>query len=85
MTYISFMAILIGATGVAGGIEKGSIAGIIAAAVIHIGGIIGMVIAKRNEGDETDEDEEGDGAYPGGSSHVDKPYSTCTGRRAVDC
>ncbi|MCH5261628.1 MAG: hypothetical protein J1F42_01820 [Lachnospiraceae bacterium] len=73
MAYTSFIAILIGAAGVAGGIETGSMVGTIAAAVIHIGGIVGMDIAKRKEGDETDEDEEDDGTDSGGSSSVDKP------------
>ena len=70
MAYISFMAILIGAAGIVGGIEKGNMAGTIAAAAIHIGGIVGMAIAKKMKGDETDED---DSAYPDGSSPVDKP------------
>lgn len=73
MAYISFMAILIGAAGIVGGIEKGNMAGTIVAAAIHIGGIVGMAIAKRKEGDETDEDEEEDSVYPDGSSPVDKP------------
>lgn len=69
-----FICVLIGAAGIVGGIEKGSMAGTITAAVIHIGGIIGMAIAKRMEGGETDEDEGDDSAYPGSSSFVDKPY-----------
>lgn len=49
MAYIAFIAVLFGAAGVVGGIERGSTAGSIAAAVIHIGGIIGMAAAVRRE------------------------------------
>lgn len=84
MANISFIAVLIGAAGVVGGIEKGSMVGTIAAAFIHIGGIVGMAIAKRKEGETADEDEESGSDDPGGSSHVDKPYSICTGRHAAD-
>lgn len=73
MASIAFIAILIGAAGVAGGIELGSTAGIIASAVIHLGGILGMVRARRMEGDEQDEDEEVDRDGPDGSSPLDKP------------
>lgn len=73
MANISFIAVLIGAAGVAGGIELGSTAGLIASAVIHLGGIVGMTMAIRKEGDETDEDEEDNSIDPGGSSPVDKP------------
>ena len=44
MANISFIAILIGTAGAAGGIETGNMAGFIAAAVIHICGIVGMAI-----------------------------------------
>lgn len=85
MANIAFIAILIGAAGVAGGIETGSMMGTIAAAVMHIGGIVGMAIAIRKEGDDgKDEEEEDGGADPGGSSPVDKPYGTSAGRRAAD-
>ena len=73
MASISFIAILIGAAGVAGGIELGSTEGIIVSTVIHLGGILGMVIARRIEGDEQDEDEEVDSDGHAGSSPVDKP------------
>ena len=56
MTYISFIAVLFGAAGIVGGIESGNTAGTIAAAVIHIGGIIAMEIAVRREGQEEEED-----------------------------
>ena len=49
MAYISFIAVLFGAAGVAGGIEAGSMAGIVDAAAIYIGGIIAMALAKRKE------------------------------------
>ena len=49
MAYIAFIAILFGAAGIAGGIEAENTAGTIAAAVIHIGGIIAMYAAARNE------------------------------------
>lgn len=49
MAYIAFIAVLSGAAGVVGGIERGSTAGSIAAAVIHIGGIIGMAVSVRRE------------------------------------
>ena len=84
MANISFIAILIGAAGVAGGIETGSMAGVIAAAVLHFGGIVGMTMAIRKEGDETDEDEEDNGTDPGGNNPMDKPYGTCSGRHAAD-
>lgn len=54
MTYISFIAVLFGAAGIVGGIESGNTAGTIAAAAIHIGGIIAMEIAVRKEGQEED-------------------------------
>ena len=84
MADIAFVAILIGAAGVAGGIETENMAGIIAAAILHFGGIVGMTIAIRKEGDETDEDEEDDGTDPGGSSSVDKPRGIRPGRHAAD-
>ena len=56
MANMSFIAILVGAAGVVGGIEKGNMVGTIAAAVIHIGGIVGMAIAIRKEGEGTDEE-----------------------------
>ncbi|MBD5524542.1 MAG: hypothetical protein HDR04_08995 [Lachnospiraceae bacterium] len=49
MAYISFIAILFGIAGVVGGIETENMAGTVDAAVIHIGGIIAMVVAKRKE------------------------------------
>lgn len=56
MANISFIAILIGAAGVAGGIERENMVGTIAAVVIHMAGIVGMVLESRMEGDEeTDE------------------------------
>lgn len=58
MAYISFIAVLFGAAGVVGGIESGNIAGTIAAAVIHIGGIIALEIAVRKE--EPEEEDGGD-------------------------
>lgn len=58
MAYISFIAVLFGAAGVVGGIESGNIAGTIAAAVIHIGGIIALEIAARKE--EPEEEDGGD-------------------------
>lgn len=74
MEKLFFIAILIGAAGVAGGIETGDMVGTITAAVIHIVGIVGMALESRTRGDdETDDDEEDDGAYPGGSSPLDKP------------
>lgn len=84
MANISFIAILFGAAGVVGGIEKSNMVGTIAAAAIHIVGIVGMAIAKRKEGDGTDEDEEDDGAYPGGRGPVDNPSGTRTGGHAAD-
>lgn len=58
MAYISFIAVLFGAAGIVGGIESGNTAGTIAAAVIHIGGIIAMEIAVRRE--EPEEEDGGD-------------------------
>lgn len=58
MKDISFIAILFGAAGVVGGIEAGDIAGTIAAAAVHIGGIIAMEIAVRRE--EPEEEDGGD-------------------------
>lgn len=85
MEKLFFIAILIGAAGVAGGIETGSMVGTISAAVIHIVGIVGMVFERRVKGDdETDEDEVDDCGDPDGSSPVDKPYGTCSGRHAAD-
>ncbi len=55
MTYISFIAVLFGAAGIVGGIESGNTAGTIAAAVIHIGGIIAMEIAVRKERQEEED------------------------------
>lgn len=49
MAYIAFTAVLFGAAGIAGGIETESLAGITAAVVFHIGGIIGMAAAARRE------------------------------------
>lgn len=49
MAYIAFIAILFGAAGVAGGIEAESNVGTIAAAFIHIGGIIAMAVAHWKE------------------------------------
>ncbi len=54
MAYISFIAILFGAAGVVGGIEAGNQIGAMAAALIHIGGVIAMEIAVRKEGQEED-------------------------------
>ena len=54
MAYISFIAILFGAAGVVGGIEAGNQIGALAAALIHIGGVIAMEIAVRKEGQEED-------------------------------
>ena len=52
MTNISFIAILIGAAGIAGGIETDS--GIVTSVVVFLLGIIGMPIAlyreKKNQG-----------------------------------
>lgn len=73
MEYIFFIAILIGAAGVAGEIETGDMVGTIAAAVIHIVGIVGMALENRTRGDEQDEDEEVDRDGPDGSSPLDKP------------
>lgn len=58
MAYISFIAALFGAAGIVGGIESGNTAGTIAAAVIHIGGIIAMTVAARKE--EPEEEDGGD-------------------------
>lgn len=55
MAYISFIAVLFGAAGIVGGIESGNTAGTIAAAVIHIGGIIAMEIAVRREAPEEED------------------------------
>lgn len=60
MAYISFIAVLFGAAGVVGGIESGNTAGTIAAALIHIGGIIAMEIVAHKEEE-------------GGGDCVDKP------------
>ncbi|MCM1233494.1 MAG: hypothetical protein NC489_25545 [Ruminococcus flavefaciens] len=49
MAYMAFIAVLCGAAGVAGGIEKGNPAGTVAAAAVHIGGIIAMAAAARRE------------------------------------
>ena len=85
MANIAFIAILIGAAGIDGGLGTENMVGTIVAAVIHIGGIVGMAMAIRKEGDdETDEDEENDSTDPDGSSPVDKPYGTCAGRHAAD-
>lgn len=58
MEYISFIAVLFGAAGVVGGIEAENLSGIIAAAVIHVGGIIAMAVAVRKE--EPEEEDGGD-------------------------
>lgn len=54
MAYIAFIAILFGAAGVVGGIEAESTVGTVAAALIHISGIIAMAVAKRAEDDRAD-------------------------------
>lgn len=85
MANISFIAILIGAAGIDGGLGTGNMVGTIVAAVIHIGGIVGMAIAVRKEGDDkTDEEKEDDCVDPDGSSPVDKPYGIRAGRHAAD-
>ena len=58
MEYISFIAVPFGAAGVVGGIETGNKTGAIAAAAIHIGGIITMAVAARKE--ESEEEDGGD-------------------------
>lgn len=55
MAYISFIAVLFGAAGVVGGIESGNTGGTIAAAVIHIGGIIAMEVAVHREAPEEED------------------------------
>lgn len=76
MMYISFAAALIGLAGIAGGIETGNMAGIMASTAAYIGGFIGMAEAVKKEG-ETDENQEDNGADPDGGSSVDKPSGQC--------
>lgn len=64
MAYIAFIAILIGAAGVAGGIEAESTVGTVDAALIYIGGVIAMALAIWKEKAE-------EGADPCGNT-VDK-------------
>ena len=74
MAYISFIAILFGAAGVVGGIETENMTGTVAAAAIHIGGIIAMVLAKRREEAEDGADlcdEDGQASGRGGMDHTD--------------
>ena len=74
MAYISFIAILFGAAGVVGGIETENMAGTVAAAVIHIGGIIAMAVAKQKEEAENGADlcdEDGQASGRGGMDHAD--------------
>ncbi len=42
MAYISYIAALVGIAGIAGGLDKGSWTGTIAAAVLYMGGVVGM-------------------------------------------
>ena len=74
MAYISFIAILFGAAGVVGGIETENMTGTVAAAAIHIGGIIAMALAKRKEEAEDGADrcdEDGQASGRGGTDHAD--------------
>ena len=71
MANISFIAILIGVAGIAGGIETGS--GMVTSTVILLLGIAGMTISTRKEGDEKGEDKEDNSIDHGGSSRLDKP------------
>ena len=74
MAYISFIAILFGAAGVVGGIEVGNMTGTVAAAVIHIGGIIAMAVAKQKEEAEDGADlcdEDGQVSVRGGIDNAD--------------
>ena len=60
MAYIAFMAILLGASGVVGGVEAGSTARAIAAAVVHIAGIFALAAAKKDEPDDAHEEDSTD-------------------------
>lgn len=77
MAYIAFIAVLFGAAGTVGGIETGNIAGTIAAAAFHAGGIIAMAMAGRKERGQPEDGEDG-GAGPC-SRMVDKPVPEGTG------
>ncbi|MBD5515390.1 MAG: hypothetical protein HDR06_12330 [Lachnospiraceae bacterium] len=74
MAYISFVALLFGMAGVAGGIETENMTGLVDAAVITIGGIIAMALAKRREEAEDGADlcdEDGQASGRGGIDHAD--------------
>ncbi len=77
MAYIAFIAILFGAAGIAGGIEAENTAGTIAAAAIHIGGIIAMYAAARKEGGADMQEEYGLQVIAEGS-FTDEGYSIRT-------
>lgn len=42
MAYISYIAALVGIAGIAGGLDRGNWTGTIAAAVLYMGGAVGM-------------------------------------------
>ncbi len=59
MAYISYIAILLGIAGIAGGLDTGSWTSIMAATVLYIGGVIGMAATVKSEEERTDRDAEG--------------------------
>ena len=59
MAYISYIAVLLGIAGIAGGLDTGSWTSIMAATVLYIGGVIGMAATVRDEREIKNRDTEG--------------------------
>lgn len=59
MAYISYIAVLLGIAGIAGGLDTGSWTSVMAATILYMGGVIGMAVTVKMDGKRVGRDAEG--------------------------